>query len=1371
MPDTGTASRIHPSSTSVQTMSQAPHTPPGRLSNGPACDQTDEILVHLDAQGRIVRVNATFCRVTGWQPEEVAGRILTEVFQADSAFQPPAPVSGTLLNRDGTARRAHGDSMPASDGSALLRLSAVGEIPLGSDKEAPGLDRARVILQSIGDAVLTTDAQGRVEYLNPVAERLTGWPLAEARGRPIEEGFEIFNEDTGQPAESPVTRVLREGVVVGLANHTVLRSRDGRHIPISDAGAPIHDDQGRLTGVVLVFRDQTEERNWERHREAERDLLEWHASGEPLQAWLERLCRAYEALHPGALCSVLLLEGDQLRAAAGPSLPEDYNRAIDGVRIGPNVGSCGTAAWRKERIIVTDIATSPLWRGWEGLAARHNLAACWSFPILNAKKCVLGTFAVYYRRPRGPEPDEVKTLERWAHLAGLAIEHQRVLEELRESENRLAEAQRRAHLGNWELDLATGQGRWSAEMARLHGWPEDRPAPSFEEFLGLLHPRDRSRLRAIHERLSQARAPFMVEYRTDPERGPVRHIQARIEVIRDAEGRPVRIEGTSLDITERVRLEEQARRSEEQFRRLIEFAPEAVVLLDVATGRFVLANAAAERLFKLPARELLRHGPVDLSPEFQPDGERSDRKAHDYIAAALAGETPVFEWTHRDAQGRDIPCEVRLLRMEFDGRIVVRGSITDISARKEAEERIRRLTRAHALRSAASELIVREQDDKALLSGVCRIVVETGGLLGVCVIRSDPETQACTVVASAPARAPASDPIGSACCEVGTSPEFRRACAEGRVWTWKQPADPGTKPPLPKSVRSIGCFPIRGNERSRLALVVFTDTADYFDAETVRLFSNLAADMGLALQIHETERQRRAAEEQLRRSEERFRLLIENATDLITVVDRHGVIHYQSPASMRLLGYDPDWLQGRSALELVHPDDLPVVSAGLERAVNEPDAPPITVSFRIRDAHGGWHQLDAMGRFVPDLLPEGAVGVNSRDVTEVRQLEEQLRQAQKMEAIGRLAGGVAHDFNNILSVLMMQTELIRMAVPENTLPAEVTEGLDQIRAAAERAAALTRQLLLFSRKQVMQPRELDLNDVGGPLIKMIQRIIGEDIELQLRLHPEPLPLRADPGMLDQVIMNLVVNARDAMPRGGKLPLATDRVRLEPGALKPPADLAPGAYAVLRVSDTGVGIPKAHMDRIFEPFFTTKEPGKGTGLGLATVFGVAKQHGGTVTVTSEVGLGTTFEVWLPLLERGTGVETASAPVTPPGGTESILLVEDDEGVRSLTRAVLESAGYRVWAACNGSEALALWRDVGACVDLLFTDIVMPGGMSGRELAQQLRKEKPGLRVVFSTGYSAEIAGRELNLAPGQAFLQKPANPLEILQTVRRCLDVS
>ena len=393
--------------------------------------------------------------------------------------------------------------------------------------------------------------------------------------------------------------------------------------------------------------------------------------------------------------------------------------------------------------------------------------------------------------------------------------------------------------------------------------------------------------------------------------------------------------------------------------------------------------------------------------------------------------------------------------------------------------------------------------------------------------------------------------------------------------------------------------------------------------------------------------------------------------------------------------------------------------------------------------------------------------INSRDVTEHRALEEQLRQSQKMEAIGQLAGGVAHDFNNILTVIHGYASLLTLS---GDVAHESAEAAGQIIQASERAAQLTRQLLAFGRRQVMQRKQLDLNEVITGLSQMLRRILAEDVRLQLDLHPHALPVRADAGMLDQVLMNLVVNASDAMSGGGLLLVETTERRISEADLRAVPEAKAGVYACVRVADTGAGISPENLARVFEPFFTTKDPGKGTGLGLATVFGIVKQHGGFLKVDSKVGLGTSVEVFLP---AGEASESAK-PVTPQpaarGGTETILLVEDESAVRTLTRAVLERAGYRVLEACNGVEALRIWELPRSVVSLLLTDLVMPEGVSGRELANRLRALDPKLAVIFTSGYSADVAGRELMLREGENFVQKPYTPQKVLETVRRSLDL-
>jgi PAS domain S-box-containing protein len=513
--------------------------------------------------------------------------------------------------------------------------------------------------------------------------------------------------------------------------------------------------------------------------------------------------------------------------------------------------------------------------------------------------------------------------------------------------------------------------------------------------------------------------------------------------------------------------------------------------------------------------------------------------------------------------------------------------------------------------------------------------------------------------------------------------------------------------------------------------------------------------------------ERRRAERNLRESEERFRQVAENIQEVFWMTQAgEPRVLYVSPAYEKVWGrtcdslYEspPSWLQS------LHPDDR----ERIREAIRTQATGRYDETYRILRPDGSVRWIH--DRAFPVREPDGSVTRivgTAEDITERRQLEEQFRQAQKLEGIGQLASGVAHDFNNILAAMIMQVELMRTS--EN-LPPDIREGLHQIRTSADRAASLTRQLLLFSRKQILQPRDLSLNDAIGNIATMLQRIVGEDLHVQLDLSSQKLMTRADPGMLDQVLLNLVVNARDAMPAGGDLVIATSAVTLDEAEAARTADAAPGKYVCLQVTDSGTGIAPDDLDRIFEPFFTTKGPGKGTGLGLATVFGIVKQHGGAIRVTSEPGRGTTFRVLLPAL--ATGEEPADALTSRPrvrGGSERILLVEDDAPVRRLARLTLERAGYDVLEASSGVEALGLWAEHHASIELLLTDVVMPEGVRGLDLAAELRTGAPELTVVFTSGYSAEIARGDLARHHGHEFLQKPFSPRQLLETVRRALD--
>jgi nitrogen-specific signal transduction histidine kinase/ActR/RegA family two-component response regulator len=388
-----------------------------------------------------------------------------------------------------------------------------------------------------------------------------------------------------------------------------------------------------------------------------------------------------------------------------------------------------------------------------------------------------------------------------------------------------------------------------------------------------------------------------------------------------------------------------------------------------------------------------------------------------------------------------------------------------------------------------------------------------------------------------------------------------------------------------------------------------------------------------------------------------------------------------------------------------------------------------------------------------------------RDVTDQRRLQQQVLQSQKMEAVGRLAGGIAHDFNNLLTVITSYSDLVLEDLPPGDAK---RDDLEQVQKAADGAAALTRQLLAFSRQQVVEPRVVSLNTVVEGLHKILRRVIGEDVELATTLAPNLGNVRADVGQLEQVLMNLAVNARDAMPTGGRLTVETANVEHDPDYARDREAAAVRRFVMLAVSDTGCGMDEATKARIFEPFFTTKEPGKGTGLGLATVYGIVKQAGGFIWVYSEPGRGTSFKIYVPEVDAPADRTTAAAGAPVPRGTETVLLVEDAAAVRAVAKQVLERQGYTVLEAPDGEAALRLAQRHRGPIHLLLTDVVMPR-VSGREVAEQLTRVRPDVKVLYASGYTDDSVVRHGILESGTAYLQKPFSPDSLARKVRDVLD--
>ncbi len=557
------------------------------------------------------------------------------------------------------------------------------------------------------------------------------------------------------------------------------------------------------------------------------------------------------------------------------------------------------------------------------------------------------------------------------------------------------------------------------------------------------------------------------------------------------------------------------------------------------------------------------------------------------------------------------------------------------------------------------------------------------------------------------------------------------------------------------------------------------DGSTYFEEQTITPVRDKDGAISHFVAIKQDVTARRQAHDTLRESERRYRLLAENVTDVISVFDMDLRPTYVSPSILALRGYTVEEVMAQSMEEYLMPaswdiarrafaEELAMERAGqanpartrtLELELPCKDGSRIWVESKIsflRDANGQLQELIAVSRDISERKRAEADRV---------QVEGRARHAQKMEAVGRLAAGIAHDFNNLLTVIIGRSQIASAGLGPDSA---VRHHIQEIEHTGKRAAGLTRQLLSFSRQQLLELKLVDLNLVVDGVERILRRVIGEDIELEIVLEPRLGITKVDPSQLEQVLLNLAVNSRDAMPQGGRLAIETSNLEIDAVDERSHPGVVPGRYVVLTVSDTGHGMDAATRSRIFEPFFTTKEPDKGTGLGLATVHGIVEQSGGTMLVYSEVGQGTTFRIYLPRVSAPTQARTsAAAAVTPPRGTETILLVEDDKQVREITREILEAMGYVVLAAPGPDQALALAAHHER-IDLLVTDIVMPT-MNGFMLDDRLKQAHPRMRVLYMSGYGANAIAAQNVTGLDVSLLQKPFTVEVLTARVREVLD--
>ena len=925
-------------------------------------------------------------------------------------------------------------------------------------------------------------------------------------------------------------------------------------------------------------------------------------------------------------------------------------------------------------------------------------------------------------------------------------ETKRVEEELRRNEGRLRQAQHIARLGIWDWNIITDRTNWSGAMFEIYGITEKEFTGKGADYLKFTHPDDRARqMENIKNAFAQAakseltkdrtREAHIVprEFRIVHPSGDIRYVMGDSKAIADEKGQPLGMLGTLIDITDFKRATDGLRDSKHFVERIALASPHLMYVFDIAQQSFYWSNREFGRDLGYSPEEILKGGSNFIMSLVHPDDLARIGAVIARWDTAKDGELLEVEYRMKNARGewRWFLGRDTIFQRDTKGKVTqVIGTAEDITNRKHSE-----------LALLESQRFV---ESIALASPHIMYVFDIAEQRNVWSNRQ----------------------IGR---DLGYSPEQVHTMGKEFLPRLMHPEE------LPKLAELLTRWD-KAKDGELLEVEYRMKHADgswrWFLGRDTIFQRDTSGKVKQIIGTAEDITARKTSDMALRESQ-RFIEKIAQASPFVIYV--YDVSKEQLVWANRHLGVDMGYtleeviqMGAHMLAKLVHPEDFQKLMDYRKRQIFAKEGEVLEGEYRVKHADGSWRHLlsrDAVFQRDEQGRPLQVIG-SAQDITERKKLEEQLLQAQKMESVGRLAGGVAHDFNNLLTAMIGFTELCIKLEPENST---AQSYLKNIQEAANRGAKLTQQLLAFARKQVIELKPINLNALMQNCTELLRRLIGEDIEVTTIPAKNLWPVNADPHQLEQVLMNLALNARDAMPAGGRITLETTNLSVDKDFFHGAADLPAGDYIQLSVSDTGHGIPQKLLAHIFEPFFTTKPQGKGTGLGLATCYGIIKQHHGHILVYSEPDKGTTFKVYLPRSTQGAAVQ--DRPHTPSGilsGRETIMIVEDFDMLRSIAELVLQQHGYQVLCAVDGIDALLKARAYAARIDLLVTDVVMPR-MGGKELARALQAERPEMKVLFSSGYTENAIAHHGVLDPGIHFIQKPYRPVALAEKVRSILN--